>query len=66
MKYEHAVGSMVKRWKLFVALYDLGEQEPTHEMVKLFVGFMYTYRDTGGSRDTLGTHGTHGRTRANG
>ena len=44
VKYEHAVGSMVKRWKLFVALYDLGEQEPTHEMVKLFVGFMYTYR----------------------
>ena len=42
VKYEHAVGSMVKRWKLFVALYDLGEQEPTHEMVKLFVGFMYT------------------------
>ena len=36
---------MVKRrWKLFLALYDLGEQEPTHEMVKLFVGFMYTYR----------------------
>ena len=42
MKYEHAVGSMVKRWKLFLALYDLGEQEPTHEMVKFFVGFMYT------------------------
>jgi hypothetical protein len=44
VKYEHAVGSMVKRWKLFVALYDLGEQAPTLEMVKLFVGFMYTYR----------------------
>ena len=81
VKYEHAVGSMVKRWKLFVALYDLGEQEPTHEMVKLFVGFMYTYRQrtskTGrqglGDSMTPGGAGTHtghtgarGRTRAHG
>ena len=44
VKYEHAVGSMVKRWKLFLALNDVGEQAPTLEMVKLFVGFMYTYR----------------------
>ena len=44
VKYEHAVNSMAKRWKLFLALYDLGEQAPTLEMVKLFVGFMYTYR----------------------
>ena len=44
VKYEHAVNSMAKRWKLFLALYDLGEQAPTLDMVKLFVGFMYTYR----------------------
>ena len=44
VKYEHAVSSMVKRWKLFLALNDVGEQAPTLEMVKLFVGFMYTYR----------------------
>jgi len=42
---------MVKRWKLFLALNDVGEQAPTLEMVKLFVGFMYTYRQ----RDTVGS-----------
>jgi hypothetical protein len=44
VKYEYAVGSMVRRWQLFLALHKLGEQEPTHEMVKLFVGFLYTFR----------------------
>ena len=43
-KYEYAVGSMMRRWELFLALYNLGVQEPTHEMVKLFVGFMYKFR----------------------
>ena len=44
VKYEYAVGSMVRRWKLFLALHGFGEEQPTHEMVKLFVGFMYLYR----------------------
>ena len=44
VKYEYAVESMLRRWKLFVALHNFGEQEPTHEMVRLYMGFMYSFR----------------------
>lgn len=44
VKYEAAVAQMLRRWKIFIALHGCDEQEPTDEMIKSFVGFMYRYR----------------------
>ena len=45
VKYKAAVAQMTRRWELFLVLYGIdSEQEPTHEMVQSFCGFMYRYR----------------------
>ena len=44
VKYEYAVRQMESRWRLFVGLFDIGDDEPTVEMVKRFCGFMYRTR----------------------
>ena len=59
VKYEHAVSSMVKRWKLFLALNDVGEQAPTLEMVKLFVTPGGAGTHTGTWMHTTGEGSTH-------
>lgn len=45
VKYKAAVASMQRRWRVFLAVHGIGdEQEPTDEMVQLFCGFMYRHR----------------------
>ena len=52
VKYEYAVRQMESRWRLFVGLFDIGDDEPTVEMVKRFCGFMYRTRQmTGAGND---------------
>ena len=43
VKYAYAVGQMQRRWQIFLALHDYGE-EPTLDMVKGFTAFMYKFR----------------------
>ena len=44
VKYEYAVRQMERRWRLFVGLFDIGDEEPTCEIVRKFCGFMYRTR----------------------
>ena len=53
-KYKYAVLQMAQRWRIFVAIFDFDEQEPTLEMVKQFTIFMYKNRQRGSK---VGRHG---------
>ena len=45
VKYKEACKSMLKRWKLFLAVHSISEDsEPTLNMVKTFCAFMYKHR----------------------